>query len=152
MSRRNAAAYDEDYYAWSQEQARLLREGRLGEIDAENIAEEIESLGRSDWRELKSRIVVLLTHLLKWQYQPDGRSKSWSRTVRVQRRDIADLLKESPALRRKVGDALEEAYPAACEDAADETDLPIETFPAACPYTADELLDPGFWPGPTSQS
>lgn len=79
---RNAVDYKEDFYLWTEEQARLRRSGELSSIDAANIAEEIESMGRSDRRELKSRLIVLLTHLLKWRYQPEGRSKSWSDTIR----------------------------------------------------------------------
>ena len=121
---RNAADYDADFYAWTVEQARLLRAGELSAIDAANIAEEIESMGRSDRRELESRLTVLLTHLLKWQMQPDQRSRSWSATMREQRRQIEKLLRESPSLRPFVANVLAQAYGDACEDAADETGLP----------------------------
>jgi Domain of unknown function DUF29 len=152
MSRRNAVAYDEDFYAWSREQARLLREGRLNEIDAESIAEEIESLGKSDRRELRSRLTVLLTHLLKWHFQPEHRSGSWRSTIREQRRQMDELLDDSPSLRPTVGEALGKAYADARANAADECGQAIDAFPTECPYTTDELIDLGFWPGPTEQT
>jgi hypothetical protein len=108
-------------------------------------------LGRSDRRELQNRLAVLLAHLLKWEWQPEARSKSWRATIREQRRRIAQLLEESPSLHAALPTILPKAYAEAREVAADETELPIETFPAICPYTADELLDPGFWPEPTRQ-
>jgi hypothetical protein len=152
MSRRNAAAYDEDFYAWSQEQARLLREGRLNEIDAASVAEEIESLGKSDRRELRRRLTVLLTHLLKWHFQPEQRSGSWRSTIREQRRQIEELLDDSPSLRPMIEGMLGKSYADARANAADETGRALDAFPADCPYTAKTLLDLGFWPGPTEPS
>src|SRR5690348_30226 len=99
---RNSAAYDDDFYAWTQDQARLLRSGELSQLDVENLAEELESMGRSDRRELDSRLEVLLVHLLKWQVQTEFRSRSWSGTIREQRSRVEDLLNESPSLRRLV--------------------------------------------------
>src|SRR5260370_41891160 len=96
---RNLADYEEDFYAWSVEQARLLRSGEFSSIDVANVAEEIESLGRSDKREIQSRLTVLLSHLLKWQMQSAMRSSSWSATIREQRRRIDKLLQESSSLR-----------------------------------------------------
>src|SRR5437016_14045977 len=90
---RNAAAYEEDFFAWTEEQARLLRAGELAEIDALNLAEEVESMGRRDRQELESRLTVLLAHLLKWQVQPDRRSTNWSGTIREQRRQIGRKLR-----------------------------------------------------------
>jgi uncharacterized protein DUF29 len=143
---RNSASYDEDFYAWTVEQARLLRSGQFSSIDVDNIAEEIESLGRSDKRAIESRLTVLLTHLLKWQAQPRLRSTSWSGTIRKQRRRIEKLLRESPSLRPFVGEVLAEAYADAREDAADETGLPETDFPAECPFSADEVLSRSFLP------
>src|SRR5260370_35065042 len=99
---RNSAAYDEDFYAWTQEQATLLRSGQFSQVDIENVAEELESMGRSDKREIDSRLEVLLVHLLKWQAQVGFRSGSWSGTIREQRGRIQDLLTESPSLRAQV--------------------------------------------------
>src|SRR5258708_26158079 len=108
--RRNAAAYDEDFYAWTQEQARLLRTGQFSQIDVENVAEELESMGRSDKRELDSRLEGLLMHLLKWQIQPNFRSPSWQRTIREQRRRIEKLFRESPSLRPQFPHLMPDAY------------------------------------------
>lgn len=143
---RNSAGYEEDFYAWTVEQARLLRSGELSSIDAENIAEEIESLGRSDRREIQSRLTVLLTHLLKWQLQPTMRSSSWSGTIREQRRQIEKLLRESPSLQPFIGKALAEAYSDAREDAPEETALPETEFPPECPFTPEEVLSRSFLP------
>jgi Domain of unknown function DUF29 len=143
---RNAAAYEEDLYAWSAEQARLLREGRFAEIDAENIAEEIESLGRSDRRELQNRLAVLLAHLLKWQFQPQARSKSWRATIREQRRRIVQLTEESGSLKAKLPEIAPKAYAEAREVAVDETDLPIESFPEELPFPIEKVTAADFWP------
>jgi Domain of unknown function DUF29 len=143
---RNSAGYDEDFYAWTVEQARLLRSGEFSSVDVENVAEELESLGRSDKRAIESRLTVLLTHLLKWQAQPRLRSTSWSGTIREQRRRIEKLLRESPSLRPFVGEVLAEAYADAREDAADETGLSETEFPAECPFSAEEVLSRSFLP------
>jgi len=143
---RNAAAYDEDFYAWTQEQARLLRSGDVRSIDIENVAEEIESMGRSDRRELESRLTVLLAHLLKWQFQPAQRSTSWQRIILEQRRRIAKLLQESPSLAELRDKALVGAYSDAREDAALEAGLAIEALPQTCPYAIDQVLNRAFLP------
>jgi Domain of unknown function DUF29 len=98
---RNAAAYDEDFFAWTEEQARLLRAGEFSHLDIANIGEEIESMGCSERGEIESSLVVLLAHLLKWQVQVGFRSKSWSATIQQQRDRIEDLLDVSPNLRPK---------------------------------------------------
>ncbi len=143
---RNRIGYDEDFYAWTMEQARLLRSGELAAIDAENIAEEIESMGKSDRREIESRLIVLLVHLLKWQFQPEMRSTSWSGTIREQRRKIDRLLAESPSLRPAVPGMLPQTYAEAREDAAEETGLSEEAFPEVCPLTVEQVLARGFLP------
>jgi hypothetical protein len=143
---RNAAAYDEDFYAWTEEQARLLRTGEFSQLDIENIAEELESMGRSDKREIDNRLVVLLVHLLKWQVQVGYRSKSWSATVREQRQQIEDLLSESPSLRSRIGSVRRGLYARARHVAAGETGLPETTFPAACPFTPEQILAEDFLP------
>jgi len=143
---RNTVEYEEDFYLWTVEQARLLRSGELSAIDAANIAEEIESMGRSDRRELKSRLIVLLAHLLKWRHQPEARSRSWSSTIREQRQQIELVLEDSPSLRSTIAQILDQTYDIARERAAEETGLAEATFPDACPFTPDELLSRGFLP------
>lgn len=141
---RNAVDYEKDFFAWTVEQGRLLRSGELSAIDIVNIAEEIESLGRGDRRELRRRFAVLLTHLLKWRYQSGARSTSWSGTIREQRRQIELVLDDSPSLRPFVVDALPQAYGDARETAAEETGLAKIAFPAECPFTLDEVLSRSF--------
>jgi hypothetical protein len=143
---RNAVDYEEDFYAWTMEQAQLLRSGEFSELDIENIAEELESMGRSDKREIESRLTVLLAHLLKWQLQAGLRSRSWSGTIREQRQRIEDLLAESPSLRPLVASIRPGLYARARQRAADETGLPESTFPAECPFTADQILAEDFLP------
>jgi hypothetical protein len=145
---RNAVDYEKDFYAWTVEQARLLRAGELSALDVANIAEEIESLGRSDRRELGSRLTVLLLHLLKWRSQPDMRSKSWLTTIREQRRQIEKLLRESPSLSPFVATALTESYSDARDDAVEETGFAEAELPAECPFTLDEALSRSFLPQP----
>jgi hypothetical protein len=145
---RNAVDYEKDFFAWTVEQGRLLRSGELSAIDIVNIAEEIESLGRSDRRELRSRLTVLLTHLLKWRYQSGARSSSWSGTIREQRRQIELVLDDSPSLRRFVVDTLPQAYGDAREDAVEETGLAATEVSAECPFTLDEVLSRSFLPEP----
>lgn len=136
--------HDADFHAWTQEQARLLRARRFAEIDADRLAEEIESMGARDRRELFSRLVNLLHHLLKWLFQPARRCKSWRRTIRHHRYEIAWLLRASPSLRPALAAVLPEAYARARLEAAEETELPLKTFPKDPPFTLAEALDPLF--------
>jgi hypothetical protein len=146
MMPRNSVNYEEDFYGWTVEQSRLLRSGELSAIDVANIAEEIESIGRSDRRELKSRLVVLVAHLLKWGQQPGGRSRSWSATIDEQRLQIEGILGESPSLRPSVAAMLVDAHAIARARAIAETGLADEVFPEACPFTAEEVLSRTFLP------
>jgi hypothetical protein len=138
--------YEDDLFAWTQEQAALLRAHAADGIDWENLAEEIESVGGSDRRELESRLTVILLHLLKWQAQPPLRGSSWRKSLRTQRREIRKLLKQSPSLRREVPGMLPEAYADALKDAIDETGLRADIFPSMCPYTPGDVLDEDYLP------
>ncbi len=138
--------YDRDFYAWSREQAELLRAGKFAEADIEHIAEEIDSMGRTEKRELISRLSVLLLHLLKWRYQPGKRGPSWEASILNQRDAIADHLDDNPSLKPLLPQALASAYRSARRDAIAETGLAGSTFPDACPWTAEQVLDGGFWP------
>jgi hypothetical protein len=138
--------YERDFYAWAGEQAALLRSGRLSDADILNIAEEIESMGRSEKRELISRLKVLLLHLLKWQFQPDRRGASWETSIQVQRIELADHLADNPSLKPHLPEAIASAYRVARLEASAETGLKPATFPAACRWSAAAILDEGFWP------
>jgi hypothetical protein len=142
--------YKTDFYAWTQEQAKLLHSQQWGELDLPNLIEEIESLGRQQRQELRNRLSVLIGHLLKWEYQPQHRSRSWLATLRIQRLDIAELLEDNPSLKPYIEEALGKAYLKGVELAAGETDLPSRTFPLECPYSLLEILGDRFYPGELS--
>jgi len=141
--------YERDFYAWANEQASLLRAGRLSEADIENIAEEIESMGRSEKRELVSRLKVLLIHLLKWQFQPALRGNSWRLSIEEQRRGVADHMADNPSLKDRLPAALVSAYADAILAAARETGLDRRTFPSPCVWSFEQMMDDDFWPGDT---
>ena len=140
------AEYDQDFYFWITKNVELLRNGYLAEIDIEHIAEELESMGKRDLRELRSRLQVLVMHLLKWKYQPDKQSKSWSRTIDQQRNEIENLLLDSPSLRGQLVNALDIVYAKAKQNAHQETGLPENLFPNDCPFQLTEILDQNFFP------
>ncbi|MQP68171.1 DUF29 family protein [Niveispirillum sp. SYP-B3756] len=138
--------YESDFYAWANQQAALLRAGKLSAADIEHIAEEIESMGRTEKRELVSRLTILLLHLLKWQFQPGLRGNSWRLTVKEQRYRLADHLADNPSLKAKLSEAIANAYRLALVEAERETGLPETTFPAECPWSFDQIASPDFWP------
>jgi Domain of unknown function DUF29 len=141
-----SATYDTDFYAWANEQASLLRSGKLTEADIEHIAEEIESMGRTEKRELVNRLAVLLAHLLKWKFQPNLRGRSWRLTIKEQRNAVADHMADNPSLKSKTDEACEIAYRGAVIEAAKETAIDEDGFPSACPWTFAETIDADFWP------
>ena len=143
--------YEADFYAWTQEQARLLRSQQWNRIDLPNLIEEIESLGKQQRQELRNRLSVLLGHLLKWHYQPQHRSRSWLATLRIQRLDITELLEDNPSLKSYIEEAMHKAYLKGVELAVGETNLPNRTFPRECPYSLVEILDSRFYPGEPSE-
>lgn len=138
--------YDGDIVAWAYEQAELLRKGKWEQLDIENLAEEIESVGRTEKRELRSRLAVLLAHLLKWHFQAELRSNSWLRTMRAQRREISRMLQKMPSLRPCLSDHdwLEDTWEDAVQLAARDTG--IEVFPDNLVWTIDEALAPELLP------
>ncbi|EYU16770.1 DUF29 domain-containing protein [Photorhabdus noenieputensis] len=138
--------YDSDFYGWTQEQASLLRSGDLSQLDTENLLEEIEAMGRSERRELRSRLEILLAHLLKWRYQADRRGRSWELTIEEQRDKAIDCLQESPSLKNKLDEHLEKAYIAARRLAEKETLINRNIFPETCPWTFEQIMDENFWP------
>jgi ribosomal protein L29 len=138
--------YAVDFYAWTQEQARLLRERRWADLDLNNLIDEVESVGSSEKREIRNRLSKLLSHLLKWRFQPGFRGSSWHRTIRDQRKQIAEILEESPSLRSYPASVLAGAYLSATLEASEETGLAIGIFPNECPFTIDQALDAEFFP------
>lgn len=138
--------YDTDFYAWANEQAALLRAGKLDAADIANIAEEIESMGKSEKRELINRLTILLAHLLKWQFQPERRGNSWRLSIANSRDQLADVLADNPSLRAKLPEATASAYRYARRDAAVETGIAVTTFAPECPWTFDQIMDEAFLP------
>jgi hypothetical protein len=138
--------YDKDFYAWANEQAALLRAGKLGEADIEHIAEEIESMGKTEKRELVSRLTVLMLHLLKWKCQPGLRGRSWRLTIEEQRFAVESHMADNPSLKSRVDEAVFEAYRGARLRAERETGLDAEAFPEQCPWSFAQLTDHDFWP------
>lgn len=139
-------AYEQDYARWCEEQAALLRGGRVDALDRENLAEEIESLGRSQEDEIESRLAVLLAHLLKWRFQPEERSNSWKATIFEQRTRIARRLRQSPSLRDHPARVLHEEYAIARMNASGETGLALQIFPTACPFGIEDVLNADWLP------
>jgi Domain of unknown function DUF29 len=137
--------YETDFYQWTQQQAALLRQGLLSAVDIENLAEEIESMGRSDRRSLVSFIENILLHLLKWRYQPERRGSSWIESINNGRNAVDRLLADSPSLRPQLSTMVTAEYRRARKDTAKETGLPLLTFPEQCPFTVEQITG-DFWP------
>jgi Domain of unknown function DUF29 len=141
-----STGYEQDFFAWTQQQARILRaRGTLG-LDWDNLAEEIDSMGRRDRRELESRLRRIIHHLMKWQVQPERRGRSWRDTLIEQRRQAEKLLKESPSLRSQLVELRDEAYLDAVRDAVSDSGLRPQTFPSKCAFSIDQILDPDYLP------
>ena len=137
-----------DLYSWAGRQAELLRAGRLSEIDPAAIAEEIDDVGEEEYHRLESALGVVMLHLLKWDHQPDRRSRSWALSIREHRRRVLRQLKRSPGLKSELGEALSAAYEDARDEASSETGLPLGAFPAVRPYEFAEIMErPVVWPG-----
>lgn len=139
------ASYDTDIVAWAREQSRLLRSGRFDALDIEHLAEEIEDVGKSEQRELESRMAVLVAHLLKWRYQPERRGNSWRNTIRAQRKGIERRLSKTPSLKVDLAsdDWWEAVWDDAVAQAGQETGL---EFPELCPWSPGQVMDQGFFP------
>ena len=140
------STHETDFYTWTQEQAALFRQGRLAEVDVENIIDEIESLGASQRQQLYNRLRVLLAHLLKWQYEPERRGNSWRLTIEEQRKRTSLVLRQNPGLKPSIGEVMEDAYDVAILRAARETKLKKSTFPIECPCSFAQVMDADFWP------
>ena len=146
--------YEDDLYTWVEEQVALLRAGRLSEVDALNVAEELSDVGKSEYYKLQSAIAVLVMHLLIWDHQPARRSRSWELSVRVQRKHIAHAFADNPGLESRLSNAIERGYTIGRDNALDETKLSDEAMPEVCPYTFDEMMTRPivFEPKPAARS
>lgn len=143
----NPKLHDVDFYAWTQQQVHLLKSANWAALDIESLTQEIESMGASERRELINRLAVLLTHLLKWQYQPSFQGRSWQLTIKEQRRQLQRLLTDNPSLQARLSELIADAYGDAILLAAKETGLEESMFPENCPYAEDAILDGEFYPG-----
>jgi hypothetical protein len=144
---RAGARYDRDLYSWAVEQAALLRAGKIAEADALNIAEELDDVGNEQYDKLESALRVILIHLLKWDHQPERRSRGWRGSIEVQRNHVRKVLRKNPGLKPLIGEAITEAYKDARIEAAGEIDRDEDSFPKQCPYPLDVIMErPVDWP------
>ena len=141
-----ATLHDRDFYAWTLQQADLLKQRRLAEVDIDSIVEELECMGASERRELINRLAVLMAYLLRWRFQPELRGNSWRNTIDVQRFDIKELLEDNPSLAAGLNERMEKAYRKSVMLAVRETGLSKMAFPVACPFSTEQLLSEEFWP------
>jgi len=146
MRTSSARLYETDFYGWVQDQVDTLRSGNLANLDVDHLIEEVEDMGKSQKRQLSSRLEVLLMHLLKWRYQARLRGQSWQFTIEEQRVRIALHLQENPSLKRQLAACIAGAYFHAKRLAARETGVDPATFPQECPWTYEQMIDPDFWP------
>ena len=138
--------YEQDLFAWTQQQVNLLTHQRWHELDVENLIDELEGMARRDRREMINRLIILIAHLLKWEFQPDHQSGSWRGSIQEQRLQLNGLLEDSPSLHQQFIESLEKAYPQAVKLASKETELPTTKFPNECLYELTQLLDEDFPP------
>lgn len=140
----NYHLYDKDFYGWLIKNAELLKQKNFDELDIEHLIEEVESMGRSEKRQLMTRLSLLIAHLLKWQYQPERQSNSWKLTIKEQRKELIELLDESPSLKNKIN--LEKAYESGIIIASKETGIIEYDFPKRCSFNLEECLDYNYFP------
>ncbi|MDM8546264.1 DUF29 domain-containing protein [Candidatus Venteria ishoeyi] len=146
--------YEENYTAWAHQNAVLLKTGQFSKLDIQHLLEELEEMGRAERNELENRLIILLAHLLKWQFQyaqlserwQEFKGDSWKATIIEQRLRLNRRLRKSPGLKSRLPDVITEAYQDAVELASDETGLPTATFPEQCPYTQEQILNKVFFP------
>lgn len=138
--------YEEDFYGWAMANASLLKQGKIKEADMDHIIEELEEMGRSEKAQLINRLSVLIAHLLKWQFQPDFRGRSWSGTIEEQRHKIGRLIKENPSLKPKIPEAVKEGFLDSKSILKKETSIDLKLLPTKCPYTFDQIMDDEFYP------
>lgn len=138
-ARRDSPGYATDYAAWIEHQRHLLERHAFEQLDLENLIDEVGSLGRSDFRRFTSAIELVLVHMLKWDHQPQLRSRSWQGSIIEHRARIVRELRDSPSYRARIEEAVSDAYASALGAAVRETDLPLAIFPQTCPYDWDMI-------------
>ena len=138
--------YDADYVQWIEATIQKLQQKDYESVDWENLLDEIAAVGRSEKRRLKSNLIVVLLHLLKWQYHPDGRMRSWASSIVEHRRRVVEALETSPSLKSSLEDVLASSYTHAIKQASVETGIARSAFPEDCPYTVSQALDDDFMP------
>jgi FMN phosphatase YigB (HAD superfamily) len=138
---RTTTLYEQDFHAWTQQQAELMRSGQLSRLDLENLIEELESLGKQERQELRNRLGVLLGHLLKWHYQPEARSKSWLATIQEQRREVQECLEDNPSLKPYLPEAIARGYRKGLDLVNRETPLDPKKLPQSCPFSNEEIFE-----------
>ncbi|TVR67530.1 MAG: DUF29 domain-containing protein [Candidatus Competibacteraceae bacterium] len=141
------ALYETDFYRWTQEQADLLRQGQFNRVDLDlaNIAEEIESMGKSQRDAVESYLANIIMHLLKWRYQPERRGTRWELSIDNGRYQVSRKLRNNPSLKPHLSTMVNEEYRQARKNASWETGLPLVTFPDECPFTVDQITG-DYWP------
>lgn len=149
-----AYTYEQDFVGWLNTQAELLKTGKVNELDIKNLVEEIEAMGRSEKRELESRMIILVMHLLKWTFQPNYQSRSWANTINEQRRRIGRVIKDSPSLKNSLNDTewFNDIWQSALYQAVSETGLDIKIFPEQPIWSTQQILVDDFFPHHDSES
>ena len=142
----NANLYETDFYAWTRQQVQLLKAGQLNALDISNLIDEVDDMGGSIRNQLESRLEVLLMHLLKWQYQPTYRGRSWQLTIKEQRRKLERLIRNNPSLQHILDRTIADAYGDAIIAAAKETGMAENIFPEQCPYSIQQVIYSEYLP------
>ncbi|MFM7365214.1 MAG: DUF29 domain-containing protein [Cuspidothrix sp.] len=138
--------YETDFNLWIEQTVKQLKNGQIQDLDIENLIEEVQSMGSNDKREIKSRLIVLIMHLLKYKYQPRKKTKSWTSTIITQRNELELVLENSPSLNPFLKENISECYQKARKNAARETKLTLTTFPLECPFTPEQIIDSDYFP------
>ena len=138
--------YETDFNLWIEQTVNQLKNGQIQDLDIENLIEEVQSMGSNDKREIKSRLIVLIMHLLKYKYQPKKKTKSWTSTIITQRNELELVLENSPSLNPFLKENISECYQKSRKNAARETKLPLTTFPLECPFTSEQIIDSDYFP------
>ncbi len=138
--------YEQDFYAWTQQQMILIKNEQYNQLDIQHLYEELEGLGASQHKEARNRLKILLTHLLKWKFQPDYRCNSWKFTIKTQRRDLKEHLENNSSLKHYLNDYLISSYESSRDKSHEETGIFLDNFPIKCPWTIEQILDDEFYP------